>query len=409
MATVVIKGEATTRPAKGRVILFGVDALGPGLLDEMVEGGHTPTFARLYEMAAVGTLDVRPTVMPPLSPRIWASIATGQIPREHGIVDWADILPDGRVVLFSTSDRKAPAIWNVVSALGRRVAVVNWLMTYPAEVVNGFVISDRYDLMWAEREASQSNVETRRDVGRAVYPSSLIPRIGKVKGLKPPAVPIAAEYEAIDREILRMAMAGLREIPVDVALIYMRAFDEVCHTAWYSHEPLPGMKVEGNGVDVVVEYLERFDWILAELLSTLEPEDHLVIVSDHGFEPNPRLGDGEAPHLQGIHESDHTATATLILAGPRIQKGVRIGMASVFDVMPTVLELAGLPSARNLPGKVFAEAFLPEEREFLPPVESYTQTWSEGQSDDEATEADAAIMERLRSLGYIDEKGPRDP
>lgn len=402
-ATVMIKGNAETRRPPGRVVLFGIDALGPDLLDEVVAAGKVPTFAKLFECAAVGTLDVRPTRVPPLSPRIWASISTGVAPEQHGIVDWADILPDGRVQLFSSGDRDVPAIWNIVSAFDRRVGVVNWLMTYPAEVVNGFVVSDRYDLMWAQREAQQSNVEVRRDVSRAVFPASLIPAIGRIKGLKPPSVPIPADYEAIDREILRMSLASLRVMPVDVALIYMRAFDEICHTGWYSHEPPPGGE-RAEGPDVVVDYLERFDWIAAELFATLGPNDHLIIVSDHGFEPNEDEVVEKGTHLQGVHESDHTATALFIAAGPRIREGVRVGMASVFDVLPTVLELAGLPSARDLPGKIFAEAFKPEERNFLPPVDSYQQVWTSA-GDREVSEADAAIMERLRSLGYIDEKG----
>jgi hypothetical protein len=341
--------------------------------------------------------------MPPLSPRIWASIATGQPPEVHGIVNW-HIYEDGRLHLYSSFDRRSPAIWNIASALGRTVGVVNWLTTYPAEAVKGFMVSDRYDLMWAEREAAQSALRARRELRRAVYPSNLIPLIGKVHGLKPPVVPNPGPYEAIDREVLRMAFAADREIPVELLLIYTRAFDEICHTGWYSHEPLPGMEMPevsefGYQGDLVTEYLIRFDWLLAEVLAKMSPEDHLVIVSDHGFEPNPRQ-DG----LQGIHESERTATALLILAGPRIRRGVRLAKVSILDVMPTVLELAGLPSARNLPGEIVAEAFLDEERHFLPPVESYAQIQTTA-SGDRDSEADQAIMERLRALGYMGDDG----
>src|SRR6185436_18128476 len=40
--------------------------------------------------------------------------------------------------------RKVEALWNVASDAGRKVGVVNWYASYPAEVVNGFVVTNYF-------------------------------------------------------------------------------------------------------------------------------------------------------------------------------------------------------------------------------------------------------------------------
>ena len=49
----------------------------------------------------------------------------------------------GRAFPISGRSRKVPAIWNLASAKGLKVGVVGWWATWPAEKVNGFLVSDR--------------------------------------------------------------------------------------------------------------------------------------------------------------------------------------------------------------------------------------------------------------------------
>lgn len=395
LARVRVEGTPELRAARGRVVVLGFDALGPEFLEEVVAAHRLPAFARLLREGVLAGMDVTPSRLPPLSPRIWQTIATGRVPEEHGILDWAYYDENVGMRLFASTDRKVPAIWNIASALGRRVGVVNWLTSYPAEQVEGFVIADRFDQMWAQREARFAQAVSERDRRRGVYPRMLVDVIGDQPARQLDDVIVPAQYEAIDREIVRMARVASRVIAVDLLMIYVRAFDEICHLGWKTHQPLPGEKPSGDN-DVVVEYMRRFDWLLQEILSMLGPDDYFVLVSDHGFEANPEEGG-----LEGIHESEETAVATFIAMGPRIRRGVKLPTVSVLDVVPTLLELSGLPSAKSLPGRIVAEAFRPGDRDFLPPISGYEQTWDTGTASGDS-EADEAIMERLRSLGYID-------
>ncbi len=66
------------------------------------------------------------------SPVIWTTIATGMKARQHGIEDFVEATPTGDVPVAS-SLRKVPALWNMLSRAGRRVAVVGWWASWPAE------------------------------------------------------------------------------------------------------------------------------------------------------------------------------------------------------------------------------------------------------------------------------------
>src|SRR5262249_48252591 len=69
---------------------------------------------------------------------------TGVSPIEHGILDFAQFDPTtGAKEPITSSLRRVPAIWNMASSQGKRVGVVGLWATYPAEQVNGTIVSDR--------------------------------------------------------------------------------------------------------------------------------------------------------------------------------------------------------------------------------------------------------------------------
>src|SRR5207249_1553690 len=72
----------------------------------------------------------------------WTSIATGRDPGAHGIFDFMLPHPNEYQLRAATgADRRAPALWSIASAAGARVAVVNIPMTFPAEQVDGIMVS----------------------------------------------------------------------------------------------------------------------------------------------------------------------------------------------------------------------------------------------------------------------------
>jgi hypothetical protein len=101
--------------------------------------------------------------------------------------------------------------------------------------------------------------------------------------------------------------------------------------------------------------------------------------------------------MPGIHESEEARNGILYARGP----GVRPGTATVpiedIDLLPTILAAVGLPQAEDLPGAV--APFLNVSRPAA--VSSYRDTPVERVATP-ASQVDGAILEKLRTLGYIE-------
>jgi hypothetical protein len=394
----LIGGEPVTRETRGRLVVLGIDGLPPDTLRTAMEDGHAPNFRRLAREGALGVVNVRATGLPPLSPRVWTSFATGQVPHAHGLTGFTYRDTEGRELLYSSAQRKAPAIWNIATGLGRSIGVVNWWASAPAEVVDGFMISDLYaDVAMAAR-ARSLGAGLERDAKTVVYPPSLMRALRAVTAVDRKIGISPRRAEEVDGNVFELAQVGIEQYPVEVLLVYTRGFDELAHMTWHTHERLPGE--DPGGGDAVIDFLQRYDWLLGRFLNGIGPDDHLMLLSDHGFEryADPNVGGG-------THESAQTARALFYLKGPRIRVGVNLhDEIDVLDVLPTMLELAGLPSAMTLPGRIAAEAFLPEERNFLTPVSAY-ELARPVETPKSAGESigDDAMKERLRALGYLDD------
>jgi len=146
------------RTTDRKVLLLGVDGLDLKALEPMLLQGHLPRFAELrrhaIELPLFGeriTVDGTSTGIDPA--RCWTTVATGapaarvegQKGKSHGIVSLTTRVRGRYDELPVTSQhRKLPALWDVLGAVGVKCAVVNWWTTWPAEWVNGYLVSDRY-------------------------------------------------------------------------------------------------------------------------------------------------------------------------------------------------------------------------------------------------------------------------
>ena len=106
---VLVAGLLATTPAIAggapKTILLGVDGLDPHLLQQFVDAGTLPNFARMIE-----TGDFKPlqTSMPPLSPVAWATFITGMDPGGHGLFDFVHRDPATLVPFLSMSKATPP-------------------------------------------------------------------------------------------------------------------------------------------------------------------------------------------------------------------------------------------------------------------------------------------------------------
>ena len=84
---------------------------------------------------------------------VWTSIATSRKPKEHGIVDFVI-----NNKMAGSNHRKIPALWNILSLYNKKVAIIGWFATYPAEKINGYLISSRLGI-WGYKISENIPVE----------------------------------------------------------------------------------------------------------------------------------------------------------------------------------------------------------------------------------------------------------
>jgi predicted AlkP superfamily phosphohydrolase/phosphomutase len=211
----------------------------------------------------------------------------------------------GRKVPISGNSRSVPAVWNLASAAGRKVGVVGWWASHPAEEVNGFFVSDHaspilYDKPTLSGSAYPSSLEagvaqivereghpTPADLARFVdLPPAGIGRIlGSDQGMDN-AVVALARIVAATRVYHRAARDLYDKNLPDLMTVYIEGTDEIGHFfSPFTPPRLACVSEEdfGRYHRAVEVYYGMVDQMLGQWMRRAE-EDHatLLVNSDHG-------------------------------------------------------------------------------------------------------------------------------
>jgi predicted AlkP superfamily phosphohydrolase/phosphomutase len=122
----------------GKAVVLGLDGVTWDLLDPLCDRGVMPNLAAARATARRGRLA---SCLPPYSAPAWTSIATGKNPGRHGIFDFWEAGAAGERRPVSARSARGAKLWDLASAAGRRVHVVNVPVTYPPAEVNGSFVS----------------------------------------------------------------------------------------------------------------------------------------------------------------------------------------------------------------------------------------------------------------------------
>ena len=119
-----------------KVAIIGLDGCPFDLVYDLSERGLLPTFKRIFESGSYGVL--RSTI-PPVSAVAWTSMFTGLNPGRHGVFSFREFI--GPYLIRTICRVRGKLLWDIVSAAGRKVLVINVPGTYPPHKVSGVMIS----------------------------------------------------------------------------------------------------------------------------------------------------------------------------------------------------------------------------------------------------------------------------
>ncbi len=431
------------------VVLIGVDGLEWNVLLPMMRDGDLPVMTRLMEEGAAGKLE---TFSPTRSPVIWTSMATGKVPRKHGIRHFYFEDQDGKPRLFSNRNRKTKALWNIFSDYQRTVHCLGWWMTFPAEEIRGTMVAQTNTLSQIRTAGGQAvwKGSVLRGLSGQVYPETFQNRVLDIADAVEADLPdlIREEFGSFryphseltrrlwlntlwairaDTIYLRVAQELLSSgEPAELVLLYFGGTDIVAHRFWryrypeeFTHKPSPE-ELE-DFADVIPDYYRYVDSAIGTVLGMINPEAHVFIVSDHGmhavnqqqrFDPDlPPVDIQSAAHEDGppgilIAAGKYIRATNALDAPPGSASPSDLPtLGSVLDLAPTILALKGLPLGQDMDGtildEVLAEGFLNAHPPAYVPTHD-TAEWIASRPDRLLTpEAEKERLDQLRALGYI--------
>jgi choline-sulfatase len=135
----------------------------------------------------------------------------------------------------------------------------------------------------------------------------------------------------------------------------------------YAPPPPFSEKYRDRPYDGEVAYTDRELGRLFEAVAKKSPDTLTAVLSDHGEAFSEH---GEYSH--GVFIYDTTLRIAFLMAGPGVPAGLRVKpQARTIDLLPTVLELMGLPAPQGVQGTSLVPAF---HGKGLPATYSYTET-----------------------------------
>ncbi len=461
VAQASLNAEITRRPTDVKIVLIGIDGMWWKIMDPLLAEGKMPTFKKLIDEGASGPLE---TLFPTFSTTIWSSISTGKSPEQHHVTSfliWKFPWSGYTLPLFRTPKITAeldwmrqdliitaPAtnqfldatpIWYMLSDHGASVGTVNWWLSYPADSVNGFVVTDH---CLYNKEYVMENFRSRE--GRTsgdIYPAGLLPellpfsrspqdltRAEVERFIHIESDKFWDEFQAIDTyDYLDIAYEAsmfkysypedatfasatehlIQTLQPDFLCVYLDGMDSMQHQylKYYFASQHPDKLIPQNLEryrDLIINYYQYMDEVVGDFIAAADSNTIFMVISDHAFDetmmPTGHYNHTEMPppgtpadSLKFIHPG------VFICAGPGIKQGYHIADAQVYDITPTSLYLLGLPAAKDFDGMVLTEIMTAAA-----PVDSIATYEGMHHSTHQVlqTEKDQEIKEKLKALGY---------
>lgn len=406
--------------SKTKVLLIGWDAADWDHITPLLDAGKLPNLERMVENGVMGNLA---TLQPVLSPMLWNSVSTGKQPWKHGILGFAEPLPEQNSARdWSSTSRKTKALWNMLSEKGLKTSVVNWWASHPVERINGCMVSNHISAISGEQKKSGKMPKG------SVYPPEFGEELAKLVILPEqiteeqvlPFIPNAAQIDQDNDIRLSYLVRHLAEMFTthnfatevvagtdwDFSAVYYTAIDHFCHSFIQYHPPkLPWISEDDFEMyQQVIAGVYRFsDMMLGRLVELAGPDTTVILCSDHGFQSG-SLRLRTTPNEPAGPAYWHRKYGVFLASGPGIKKDSRVYGANLLDIAPTVLSMFDLPVGKDMDGRVLDEIFDPAKE--IQTIESWDQNGWDGKPDtldaDETSANSDELLNQFAALGYLE-------
>lgn len=265
-----------------KVLVIGLDGVTFDLLGPWILAGELPNLQKLIAQGASGKLR---TTLPPISSSSWSSFLTGVNPGKHGLVDFVYPGADSyKVSMINAASRRTRALWNWLNDAGHKVGLLGIPTTYPPEPVDGFMVSGFLapgpESEWAY--PPELKQELRAELGEFLL--SPDERYRSSRWLDRFLDDLAASVENRTQAALYL----MRNKPWDLFAAVYWDTDMVQHETWRLLDPAHPRHDAGEAAahrEEILAFHRKVDADVGRLLSEVDSDTLVVVLSDHGFGP----------------------------------------------------------------------------------------------------------------------------
>jgi predicted AlkP superfamily phosphohydrolase/phosphomutase len=256
------------KPKKKRVVVIGLDGVPFSFLREMASRGELPNFQSLLREGPLNRMD---STIPCVSSVAWSSYMTGRNPGKHNIYGFVDRDPKSLDIYIPTSKNMGcQTLWEVLGRQGKRVLVINVPLTYPPRPVNGILIGCflcmNIDKVAYPKEISQ----TLKSMGYRIDADARQARKDEPAFLEDVHLTLKKRVE--------IALHLYEKEEWDFFQLHIMETDRINHFLWdgSSEEASPHR-------DAFLKFYREVDRAVGEIVSRIDPDSELILLSDHGF------------------------------------------------------------------------------------------------------------------------------
>ncbi|WP_299226998.1 alkaline phosphatase family protein [uncultured Psychroserpens sp.] len=406
---------------KNKVLLIGWDAADWKLIWPLIAKGEMPALKKLISNGVYGNMS---TMNPPYSPMLWSSVATGKTPDKHGVLGFIELKPNLQGIQpVTTNSRKSRALWNILHNQGYKSNLVGWWPSFPAEPINGVVVSDKFQKVNKDPNKKspilkgtihpESFVEKLHDLRMFPYEvteAHILPCIPKAREIdqdKDNGLNTFAKILSENTSVHAAATNLIRTTNWDFMAVYYDLIDHFCHAFMKFHPPKQN-SVSQHKFDIykdaVVSAYKIQDMMLERTMDLVDDDTTIILMSDHGFE-SAKKRISKMPKYPAAPALEHRQFGIFVASGPNIKKNQKVFGLGLIDIAPTILHMFNLPIGNDMDGKVALDIFKSTQ---LP---TYIDSWETVKGDFAELEndinsndllSDRETMQQLVDLGYID-------
>ncbi|RIA10643.1 tetratricopeptide repeat protein [Flavobacteriaceae bacterium MAR_2010_72] len=403
-----------------KVLLIGWDAADWKLIWPLIAKGQMPALKKLIERGVYGNMG---TMDPPYSPMLWSSVATGKTPDKHGVLGFIEVMPNLKGIRpVTVNSRKTKAVWNILHNQGFKSNIVGWWPSFPAEPINGVVVSDKFQKVklnpnekspiaqgTIHPESLTKDIHDLRMFPHEITEAHILPFIPKAADIdqeKDKGLQSFAKIMAENTSVHAASTYVMREKEWDFTAIYYDLIDHFCHAFMKFHPPKQGLIPQNLFEiykDAVVGAYRFQDMMLERTMALVDEDTTIIVMSDHGFESgHKRIL--KMPKYPAAPALEHRQFGIFVAAGPNIKQNEKVFGLGLIDIAPTILHMFNLPIGRDMDGQPALDIF----NEIKAPT--YIDSWETVEGDfgqhDKLEDAnqlsDHDTMQQLIDLGYIE-------